>query len=317
MDNAMRPLILMILYFFSTLIAAETQPSPAPPKTITLVTHSSPGGGSDVLLREMVKHLTPIMDVDFVVLNIKGGSGARAMAHVATADPTGATLYATTPTYINVSLISKPRFTFEDLEPLVNIVLDPQVLYTRSDSPYTNLKEVIAAGRSDPQRQRWGIGNPASLDRQIVADLARLTELDMIVASHDGGGELLLNVLNGSVEFGIGELQELLGNLHGGKIKLLATFSSERLPQTPKVPTAREQGFDIEVAKFRGLAAPHGLPAGIIQDWNTAIPALLAVPAFRGFLDRTGLIAGFIPHDDYVSYIGRFANQQRALMLNH
>ena len=52
---------------------------------VTLVTHSSPGGGSDVLLRELVPHLTRVMGRTFVVENIQGGSGAKAMATVAAA----------------------------------------------------------------------------------------------------------------------------------------------------------------------------------------------------------------------------------------
>jgi tripartite-type tricarboxylate transporter receptor subunit TctC len=312
----MRALIPFLLYISSTLVLAGDAGPRAPIQTVTLVTHSSPGGGSDVLLREIVKHLARIMNVDFVVRNVKGGSGARAVAHVATADPNGTTLYATTPTYINMSLLSQPRFGFEDLDPLVNIAFDPQVLYARADSPHSSLAQVIAAGRSGARRQRWGIGNPASIDRQIVRSLADMTDLDMVVASHDGGGELLLNVLNGSVEFGIGELQELQGNLQAGKIKLLATFSHQRLPQTPAVATAREQGVDIEVAKFRGLAGPRGLPEAVTAKWDAAIPALLSVPEFQDFLKRNGLVPGFIPHGEYGAFVDRFVQQQRAAILD-
>ena len=54
---------------------------------ITLVTHSSPGGGSDVFLREMVPHLSRIMGTTFVVDNLHGGSGARAIAALANEYP--------------------------------------------------------------------------------------------------------------------------------------------------------------------------------------------------------------------------------------
>ena len=75
------------------------------PKTVVmLTTHSSPGGGSDVFLREMAPHLARIMGVRIVVDNLAGGSGAKAMAVLSKAKPDGGMFYATTPTFIYTSL---------------------------------------------------------------------------------------------------------------------------------------------------------------------------------------------------------------------
>ena len=65
--------------------AAWAQPAEYPHKVVTLVTHSSTGGGSDVFLREMSKHLSKYIGATFVVENVQGGSGAKAMARVASA----------------------------------------------------------------------------------------------------------------------------------------------------------------------------------------------------------------------------------------
>ena len=70
---------------------------------VALVTHSSPGGSSDVFLREMVPHLTRVMGGTFVVENISGGGGAKAMATIAKAKPNGLFFNATTPTFILTS----------------------------------------------------------------------------------------------------------------------------------------------------------------------------------------------------------------------
>src|SRR5690349_23692632 len=89
-----------------------------PKSVVTLATHSSPGGGSDVFLREMAPHLSRIMGVTVVVDNLQGGSGARAMVALARAKPDGGLFYATTPTMIYTSLLSKPAAGYKDLEPL-------------------------------------------------------------------------------------------------------------------------------------------------------------------------------------------------------
>ena len=104
-------------------------------QVVTLITHSSPGGGSDVFLRSMAPHLSRIMQATMIVENVEGGSGAKAMSQLARAKPDGSELYATTPTFIYTSLLSKPAASYHDLEPLVNIFYDPEVLFTATDSP--------------------------------------------------------------------------------------------------------------------------------------------------------------------------------------
>ncbi len=285
-----------------------------PHDTVTLVTHSSPGGGTDVFLREVIKHLGPIMGVDFVVENVRGGSGAKAMAKLATSPADGSILYGTTPTFINTSILSDVQYTYEDLEPLVNVFFDPQIVYTRAESPFDSLSEVIEAAEATPGKQRWGVSTPGSLDRQVMEKMKALTGVDVIIATHEGGGDLLINVLNGTLDVGVGEIQELLGQIEAGKVKLLATYTEDRLDTFPDVPTAREQGVDLVVDKFRGLAGPKGLPEDVIAAWEKAIPILLDDPEFKAFYQESSLVPAFMPHDEYVEFIQNFAEEQRDFM---
>ena len=141
-----------------------------PVPTVTLATHSSAGGGSDVFLRELVKHVQPIIGANLAVSNITGGSGARAMAELAKSPANGSIFYATTPTFIYTSLLSKPTATYRDLEPLVNVFYDPEVLYTAADGPYKTLQDVINAAKAG--RGKWGATNPAS-HPALLDELAR------------------------------------------------------------------------------------------------------------------------------------------------
>ncbi|WP_457302086.1 Bug family tripartite tricarboxylate transporter substrate binding protein, partial [Phyllobacterium sp. P5_D12] len=203
--------------------AAKADPLPYPNKVVTLVTHSSPGGGSDVFLREMTKYLGKYIGATFIVENVQGGSGAKAMARVATAPADGSVFYATTPTYIYTSLMSKPQNTYKDMDALVNIFADSEVIYTRTDGPYKSLKDVIDHAKKE--RGRWGAANPASLERQAAEQLKKAAGVTPAIVTHEGGGDMMLNVLNGTLDIGIGEIQELRSQLDAGKITLLATFN--------------------------------------------------------------------------------------------
>lgn len=283
-----------------------------PHDVVTLVTHSREGGGTDVFLREMVKHLGPYLGADFVVENVQGGSGAKAMAKLAAAPADGSIFYGTTPTYINTSLLSSPENTYQDLMGVANVFLDPQIVYVKADSPFTNLTEVIEAAKADPQGVIFGVTTPGSLDRQVMEKFKALTGVSSPVITHDGGGELLISVLNGTASVGIGEIQELSAQLEAGEVRVITTYTEQRLDDFPDAPTAREQGVDLVVDKFRGIAGPKGLPDDIVAKWETAIQGVLEDESFKAWYVAQSLVPFYMGAADYNPFLEQFATEQQA-----
>jgi tripartite-type tricarboxylate transporter receptor subunit TctC len=260
-----------------------------PVSRVTLVTHSSPGGGTDVFLREMSKYISPIMKTNMAVENIRGGSGAKAIAHVAKGPTDGSMFYGTTPTYIQTSLLSKPAVGYDGLDPMLIVFIDPEVVFTRSESPYKSLQDVMAFAKANPGKSRWGAANPASLERIGMEKLARAANVKVPIVSHEGGGDMMIGVLNGTYDIGIGEIQELQGQLEAGKVRLLATLSEKRLAGLPQLPTAKEQGYDVVIRKFRGLASPKGVPDSIAKAWEDAARKVLELPAYKAEYQKDNL----------------------------
>jgi tripartite-type tricarboxylate transporter receptor subunit TctC len=292
--------------------AAAQEKIAYPTDVVTLVTHSSPGGGSDVFLRDMARYLTGIIDADFVVENISGGSGANAMAHMAKSPADGSVLYATTPTYIFTSLMSELSATYADLEPLVNVFYDPEVIYTRADAPFKTLAEVIEHAKTN--RSAWGAANPGSLERISLEEMKRKTGVNAAIVTSEGGGETMINVLNGTLDIGVGEVQELRSQLEAKQIRILAVSTDRRLASLPDAPTLKESGVDMVIRKFRGLAGPKGLSAEAVTAWEQAIPKLLENPEYKAAYTRSNLVPTFIPHAEYVPFIQDFATQQKTFL---
>ncbi|MGI9510400.1 MAG: tripartite tricarboxylate transporter substrate binding protein [Geminicoccaceae bacterium] len=283
-----------------------------PHDTVTLVTHSKSGGGTDVFLREMVKHLGPYLGTEFVVENVRGGSGAKAMAKLATSPADGSIFYGTTPTFINTSLLSEPEYTYKDLMGVTNVFLDPQIVYVKADSPFTNMTEVVEAATADPAAVIFGVTTPGSLDRQVMEKFKALTGVTSPVVTHDGGGELLISVLNGTVSLGIGEIQELSAQLEAGEVRIITTYTEERLDDFSDVPTAKEQDIDLVINKFRGIAGPAGLPEDITAKWEAAIQGVLADEAFTEWYEAQSLVPFYMSTADYNPFLEEFATGQQA-----
>jgi putative tricarboxylic transport membrane protein len=282
-----------------------------PHQNVTLVTHSSPGGGSDVFLRTLGRFLGPKMGTTFVVENVRGGSGARAVAKVAQAPADGSVFYATTPTYIQTTLLSTPEFGHDSLMPVVNVFLDPEVIYTRTQSPHQSLKAAVDYAKQTG-RVRWGAANPASLERIALERLNKMTAARAIVVSHEGGGDLMINVLNGTLDIGIGEVQELRAQLDSNQVRLLGVLSEKRLADLPDLPTGREQGLDLVVTKFRGLAGPKNIPVATLKLLEDGIEAVLTDPEYQKEIARESLIPAFMRHEEAQRFTAKFADEVAA-----
>lgn len=307
---AMRTLLALLAAGASATLYAQDKPvTPYPVKQVTLVTHSSPGGGSDVFLRDLAKHLGPIMGVNFIVENITGGSGAKAMAFVARAKPDGSVLYASTPTYIQTSLLSKPEVGYTALEPIAIVFQDPEVIFTRADAPWKSLSEVLARAGKEPGKSRWGAANPASLERIALERLARKANVKVPVIPHEGGGDMMINVLNGTLDIGLGEVQELQGQLQAGKIRILATLSDKRLALLPDVPTVKEQGVDLVVRKFRGLAGPKKIPVETTNALEAGLRKALASASYKESYTRNDLLPAFMGRQEANRFTQEFVGE--------
>ncbi len=308
---AIRTIVLPLLLF---IISFSAYPQEYPLKTITIITHSRPGGGSDVFLRQLSRYLTPELGVNIVIKNVTGGSGATAIAQLANSKADGSTFYATTPTFIYTSLLSRPAFTHKDVEPLVNLFTDPELIYTATNSSYHTLEDVLNKARDS--RGIWGAANPASLERQALEQLKSATGVNAAVISHEGGGDLMINVLNGTLDIGVGEAQELRSQLDAGSLRVLATFSDRRLSQFPDVPTVQELGYEVVVRKFRGIAGPKGLPPEIIDRWERAIQAVLNNPEYQKSYAANNLRPDYLSHIEYKKFIADFVAETEAYLRN-
>jgi putative tricarboxylic transport membrane protein len=144
--------------------------------------------------------------------------------------------------------------------------------------------------------------------------LKAAADVNAAVVTHEGGGDLMINVLNGTLQIGVGEVQEIQSQLEAGELRLLATFSDERLDAFPDLPTVSESGYDVIVRKFRGLAGPQGLPDDVIAAWEAATQAVLEDPEYKAAYEAANLRAEFMAHDDYVAFIERFGSDTSAFL---
>jgi tripartite-type tricarboxylate transporter receptor subunit TctC len=296
--------ILSVLLVFSLVLMAGPAMAAYPTKPIVLVTHSSPGAGGDIFLRNMAKHMEPYLGgASLVVENKAGGGGAIAMNYVATAKPDGHLLYGVTPTYLQTPLLGKTARNYKDFAPIVRVFIDPMVLYVRNESPYKNAKDLVEGAKKNPGKQRWGCATPGSVEHMIANQIQKVAKIDVVPATFEGGGDLLVAVLGGHVDLGLGEPGEVMGQVDAKKLRILATFTESRLGMLPEIPTMKELGYDMVVEKFRGIVGPKGVPQDASAWWEEKIQQVLKDPKYKAYYESVNLIPAFMGSKKYTEYI--------------
>lgn len=305
----------VIALTFSIVGATAAAQIKYPAANVTMITHSTPGGGNDVLLREMLKYLPKIVPgTNFQVENVSGGGGTKAMAKLVKMPADGSYVYATTPTYINTTLLTKPDAGYQDFQGIMNMFLDPQTIYVLGTSPYKSLQDVIADAKKRPGKVKFGTTAPASLDRQVMEKLKKLAGIDVVIVTHEGGGDLLSNVLNGTVDIATGEVQEMLGQLQAGQVRMLSTYTKDRLANFPQVMTAQEEGLELVVNKFRGMVGPKGFPDAAAKAWQDIFKAMLEEPEFKAWYDRASLVPTPMDGAEYDAMLTETAVENEAFL---
>lgn len=284
-----------------------------PTKPITLVTHSSPGAGGDIFLRNLAKHLEGIVNVPIVVENRSGGSSARAVTHVATSPKDGYILYGSTPTFLQTPILARTPHTFLDLQPVANVFFDPMILYVKADSPWRTLPDIINTARQRPGTIRFGAATPGSVEHMIAHQIQKVAKVQVQPVTFEGGGDLLLAVLGGHVDLGVGEFAEVASQVQAGQVRVINSFTAQRIPGAT-FPTAREQGVEIVVEKFRGLLGPKGMDPAAVAYWEDAVRRALARPAYRAYYSSVFLLPAFMDHTQYNAYLHRMNQTLRRYM---
>ena len=284
-----------------------------PHDTVTLITSSGPGGGGDIFLRQLTKVLGPEWGIDFVIENVPGSGGAKAMQRIVDSPADGTIFYGVSTQHIIVSILSDPPVTYKDMKPVVNVVFDAPVLYAPADSPFESLTQLIEHIRANPGTVKWGVGSAASGDRMAAEVIKRTQDLDYVIATHDSGGDQLVAVLGGSVDLGTGDAQEVAPHVEAGDLKILAALTDERLPNHPDVATAKEQGVQVVPTRFRGIVGHQDLPDDIVAAWEEAIKLVLEHPDYAAVVKANDMIPAPLPSEEFDRVTEALAEESRQL----
>jgi tripartite-type tricarboxylate transporter receptor subunit TctC len=272
-----------------------------PSGTVEMLVGASAGGSSDLISRAVSQGLSDALGGTFPVINREGANGAIAAAEVASAEPDGSTiaiqnasLFAITPLAVSEDEVTN----IDDFDVVHGISRDDYVMVT-SGGKYADLDAVKAATETVTYGTT-GVGTGAQVSCALLLGSAGV---EGEAVPFDGGAPALTAVLGGQVDTACLQVGEAVENIESGKLVPLTVFSPERIAYLPDVPTAQEQGLDVEVAQYRFLTVPKGTPDDVKDRLVEGLQATFESEDYQSFNEQNSLTPMEIPGDEVVTQL--------------
>jgi len=277
----------LISYLITSTGCTEPSEETFPSQPIDIVTHTSPGGGTDATARAMIVGVRNFLNSNMAVLPKIGGSGLVAMNYVSSQPRDGHTVMGITPTHLFALARGQGPLTIDDLVGIARATIDPIIVMVRTRDEIETLDDLIKLGRQRPIK--WGTTQIGSVDHIAGAMLAKRAETSLSVVPFGGGGEIVTNLMGGNIDAAGLNLTEGLDQIRRGDFLPLAVLANERINTISSVPTASELGYDVSFSTVRGYVVLKGTPLDRIQLLEEALLEGLAHQSYTNYLTGSGL----------------------------
>jgi tripartite-type tricarboxylate transporter receptor subunit TctC len=261
-----------------------------PTKPLRLVVPFAPGGSSEIVARAVAGEMSKTLGQNMFVENKPGAAGNIAMQEVANSSDEHTLILGHIGTLaVNPYIFDKlPYDPARDFTSITLVSKVPSLYVVHPDLPVKNLAEFMAYAKSRPGRLNYGSAGNGSAGHLAFEYLKLVGEIFVLHVPYRGTGPMLTDLMAGRLDAASVGAPALMGFIKAGKLRCIATGTTQRLPQLPDVPTVAEQGFKgFEMTQWYGLLAP--------AKWPKANIAKLEVEAIKAV--RSSLVKDRLAQD--------------------
>jgi len=256
------------------------------------------GGGWDFTCRQIGKLLYDLKLVDnpVQVTNMAGAGGGVAYTHVVSDrnDDADLIVAASSATTTRLAQNAYAGMTADQVRFVGAIGGDPGVIVVAKDSPFQSLNDLVEAIKADPSSVTFAGGSAVGgfdhLKPLMVLKSAGFTDFAKVkYIGMDGGAEAITQTIGGFTQAMTGDMSEISGFIKSGDVRALAVLTAEPVPGFEDIPTAKSQGFDVEVVNWRGLYVPKGISDEAFNTWAEKLQAVADSAEWKQVMTDNGL----------------------------
>jgi tripartite-type tricarboxylate transporter receptor subunit TctC len=249
------------------------------------------GGPSDTLTRILAERIRTSLGQPLVIDNVSGAAGRIGTGRGANAAPDGYTLIAgSAGTHMaNGALYPLNYDVLKDFEPVSLLAATPQLIVSKKTMPASNLKELIAWLKANPDKASQGTSGVGGYSHLAGVLFQKQTGTHFQFVFYRGGAQTMQDLVAGRIDLMIDQASNALPQARSGSIKPYAVAAKRRLAEALDIPTVDEAGLPgFHFSHWYAFFAPKGTPKSIIGKLNAATVEALDDPIVRQRLTDLG-----------------------------
>ncbi len=280
-----------------------------PDRPITFVVPWGAGGGTDGTARYFAAMMEKELGQPVNVVNRTGGSGVVGHSAIAQGAPDGYTIGMIT---VEITMMHWQGLT--DLNPasytpLALVNSDPAGITVRADAPYKSVNDLIAAIKANPGKLKASGTGQGGIWHLALAGLLndlKIAQTAIPWVPSNGAAPAMQDLVAGGVDVVTCSLPEARALIEAGKAKPLAVMSDKRTALFPDVPTMQQAiNVNYQVAAWRGIAAPKGLPADVTAKLIATIKKVSESQGWKDFAASKGYGVAWAPGPEFAAFMAK------------
>jgi tripartite-type tricarboxylate transporter receptor subunit TctC len=263
------------------------------------------GSSADVTARLLADGMSKQLGgAKVIVFNRPGAGGAIGYKYVAAQRPDGYSLVWNSNSISTTFHSGMLPFDYHEFDAVARVLVESPVIAVKSDAKWKTLAELVADAKSRPKGIT--VGNSGVGSHTHISSVALFKPTGgQVVDVPFGQAQVVPSLLGGEVDAVVQLPAALSSYVKSGQVRLLAALVAARDPALPDVPTAREQGFDVSLAAWRGIAAPKGTPRPVIASLEGAIRKTAESADFAQACEKLGVHPAFMPSAAFAELIAK------------
>lgn len=272
---------------------------------VKMMIPANPGGGWDTTGRELGKAMLAAGAVKNIQYDNKGGAaGAIGLAQFVAAskgDPNALMMGGMV--MVGGLIQNKSAVTLDQVTPIARLTSEYEVIVVPASSPIKDMKDLMARFKANPGSISWGGGSAGGTDHILAGLLAKAVGVEPGKVNYvpfKGGGEAVAAIIGGHVSVGVSGLSEFAQHIQSGKMRALGVSSTAKIGN---IASLKEQGFDVELANWRGIFGAPGITKEQQAALVKAVEAATKHASWAETLKRQDWTPYWLPGEQYGAFI--------------
>lgn len=260
-------------------------------KVVKFILPVSAGSGVDGIARAAQNQLAKALGQAVVFENQPGAGGVVGTAAMIKSAPDGLTLSMVSNNHVIYPSVLKsvPFDPVADITPIAIVGATPLVLVVNPKVPATTMQELVALFKANPGKYNYassGNGTILHLASELFKDVTGTFSTHI---PYRGFAPMLQDIVSGQVDWGVGALPAVLGQIKAGNLRAICVSARERIPAAPDIPTSAEQGYPKYVVEgWIAVVGPKGMVPDQVRRINAAFITAFATPEVKEAMAKQG-----------------------------